>query len=135
MTASLVFASGALGTLTATTSAAPGFPHRVEVYGDQGGIQIEGESIVRAARLRPDHDAIAGLRMPAGGPAVTAGAGASPTGIGAEGHVRLVADFVEAITSGRPPLVSGEEGRRALALVYAIYEAARTGRPVAPAAL
>lgn len=134
VTASLIFASGALGTLTATTSAAPGFPHRVEVYGDQGGIQIEGESIVCAVATGPERDAIAGLADPAGNPAVTAGAGASPTGIGAEGHVRLVENFVEAVTTGHPPLVPGEEGRRALALVYAIYEAARTGRPVAPAA-
>lgn len=132
VTASLVFASGALGTLTATTAAAPGFPHRVEVYGDQGGLQIEGETIVRAASSRPDHQALTGLADAPGGPVVTAGAGASPTGISAEGHVRLVQDFVEAIQTGRPPLVSGEEGRRALALVYAIYESARTGRSVAP---
>src|SRR5206468_12435246 len=42
ITASLRFASSALGSIAATTAAAPGFPHRVEIYGDQGGMQIEG---------------------------------------------------------------------------------------------
>src|SRR2546426_5532612 len=47
LAATLRFASGALGTITATTAAAPGFPHRVEVYGTAGGVQIEGEHVTR----------------------------------------------------------------------------------------
>jgi UDP-N-acetyl-2-amino-2-deoxyglucuronate dehydrogenase len=106
--ASLKFASGALGTIAATTCAAPGFPHRVEVYGTRGGMQVEG-------------DGLAG-----------AGGGAAATGISATAHARLVADFVAAVREGREPMVSGEEGRRALAVVLAVYESARTGRPVRP---
>ena len=124
--ASLRFTSGALGTLVATTAAAPGFPHRVEVYGGRGGVQIEGEDVVRwdgEARARvPPHVAAT----------AAAGAGASPTGIKAAGHVRLVGDLVAAIREGRPALVPGEEGRRSLALVLAVYESARLGRPLAP---
>src|SRR4029079_11990491 len=47
LAATLHFTSGALGSLVATTAAAPGFPHRIEVYGDRGGAQIEGDGIVR----------------------------------------------------------------------------------------
>ena len=47
LTATLRFANGAMATISATTTAAPGFPHRVEVYGTNGGIQIEGESVTR----------------------------------------------------------------------------------------
>ncbi len=36
--------------------------------------------------------------------------------------VRELSDFVEAITTGRPPLVTGEEGRRALAVAEAIVD-------------
>ena len=36
-------------------------------------------------------------------------------------------DFVAAIREGRDPLVNGVEGRRSLALVLAIYEAAGLG--------
>jgi UDP-N-acetyl-2-amino-2-deoxyglucuronate dehydrogenase len=125
LTASLRFKNGALGSVMATTAAAPGFPHRVEVYGTRGGVQLEAEAIVRwegeaaptvEASLRPGTAA--------------AGAGSSPTGITATGHARIVADFVAAIREERPPFVPGEEGRRSLALVLAIYEAARSGRAV-----
>jgi predicted dehydrogenase len=123
--ASLRFGSGALGSLIATTAAAPGFPHRVEVYGSEGGAQIEGECVVRwqdrSAKQRPVTAALA-----------DAGAGASATGISAAGHTRIVADLVEAVGAGRAPLVPGEEGRRCLALVLAVYESARTGRPARP---
>ena len=38
----LRFENGALATITATVAAEPGFPHRLEVYGTNGGIQIGG---------------------------------------------------------------------------------------------
>jgi predicted dehydrogenase len=118
--ATVRFKNGALGSIVATTAAAPGFPHRVEVYGDRGGVQIEGEGVARWA------DA-AGDRVASAAPA-EAGAGASPTGISAIGHTRLIGDMVAAIREGRPPLVPGEEGRRSLELVLAIYAAARMGQ-------
>jgi predicted dehydrogenase len=124
VTATLRFTSGALGTISATTAAAPGFPHRVEVYGERGGVQIEGEGIVRWNTSDGPQRAEGGL--------ADAGAGASPTGISAVGHTRLVADLAEAIRSGRAPLVPGEEGRRSLATVLAVYEAARTGSVARP---
>jgi len=39
---------------------------------------------------------------------------------------------VAAIRECRQPLVSGSEARRALAVVLAIYESAREGKPVRP---
>jgi UDP-N-acetyl-2-amino-2-deoxyglucuronate dehydrogenase len=124
ISAQIRFANGALGTIAATTAAAPGFPHRVEVYGSRGGVQIEGEDVVRWDGEVPPRVA------PKGPAPAAAGAGAAPTGIKAAGHVRLVADLVESVRTGRPPLVPGEEGRRSLALVLAVYESARTGQPV-----
>ncbi len=125
VTATLRFVNGALGSITATTAAAPGFPHRVEIYGDRGGVQIEGEQIVR-------WEAIGQEPRIENRETVAAGAGASPTGIGAIGHTRLLEDFVAAIREGRDPLAPGYEGRRSLALVLAVYQAARIGRAVQP---
>ena len=127
VTAALRFANGALGSVMATTSAAPGFPHRVEVYGDRGGAQIEGEQIARWEIV--GQEPRTQNQEPRTAP-VAAGAGSSPGGIGAAGHTRLLADFVEAIRAGREPLVPGTEGRRSLALALAIYEAARSGSAV-----
>ena len=128
VTATLRFANGALGSITATTAAAPGFPHRVEIYGDRGGVQIEGEQVVRwEGENRASRTKEPRTRAP-----VAAGAGASPTGIGAVGHTRLLEDFVTAIRENHNPLAPGREGRRSLALVLAVYEAARTGQSVQP---
>jgi UDP-N-acetyl-2-amino-2-deoxyglucuronate dehydrogenase len=118
--ATLRFTSGALGSIVATTAAAPGFPHRVEVYGTQGGVQIEGEAVVRWSMAAGER--VAGAVTPQ-----AAGAGAAPGGISAIGHARILADFVDAVRVGRDPLVSGEEARRALAVVLAVYQAARSG--------
>jgi predicted dehydrogenase len=118
--AALQFSAGARGTLVATTAAAPGFPHRVEIYGTRGGAQIEGDSLVRwegeEVRIRPQ------TSNPA-----EAGSGGSPTGISTVGHTLILQDFVASIRDGRDPLVSGVEGRRSLALILAVYEAAGLG--------
>jgi UDP-N-acetyl-2-amino-2-deoxyglucuronate dehydrogenase len=124
--AALRFSSGAHGTIAATTAAAPGFPHRVEIYGSRGGAQIEGDALVRW-ESHPEGGETAPRIRPQAPVAMTAGSGASPTGIGTLGHTLLVQDFVAAIREGRDPLVDGVEGRRSLALVLAIYEAAGLG--------
>ena len=122
----LRFANGALGSIAATTAAAPGFPHRVEVYGTRGGVQIEGEAVVR-------WETTEGPQIANTAPVPqAAGAGASPGGISTAGHTRIMGDFVEAIRAGRPPLIPDQEARRSLAAVLAVYEAAQTGRATRP---
>jgi predicted dehydrogenase len=125
--ATVRFKSGALGSIVATTAAAPGFPHRVEVYGSRGGVQLEAEAI---ARWEGESVPTIDPSLRAGSAPAAAGAGSSPTGIAPTGHARILADFVASIRDDRAPLVPGEEARRSLALVLAIYEAARTGRAV-----
>ncbi len=41
-----------------------------------------------------------------------------------------IADFRDAIVAGRPPMVTGDDGRQVVALFEAIYESTRTGLPV-----
>lgn len=110
LAATLRFANGALATITATTTAAPGFPHRIEVYGTRGGIQVEGKGVVRWALADPAR---------ATGAPATPGAGGDPRGIAPTGHTTIVADFIAAVHQGHPPLVDGAEGRRSLAAVLA----------------
>ena len=91
--ATVRFKSGALGSIVATTAAAPGFPHRVEVYGSRGGVQLEAEAIVRwEGESVPTIDP----SLRAGSAPAAAGAGSSPTGIAPTGHARILADFVAA---------------------------------------
>ena len=51
--------------------------------------------------------------------------------IASEGHRRQIEDLASAILSGKHEVkLSGVEGRRAVALICAVYESARTGKPV-----
>lgn len=120
LTATLRFANGALATIAATTTARPGFPHRVEIYGTIGGVQIGGEDLVRwdtangsEPPLRPSGRL---LNAPSG-------AGGDPRGISPDGHTAIVRDFVQAVLCGGRPVADGAEGRRSLAAIRAVYEA------------
>jgi predicted dehydrogenase len=122
--ASLRFPSGALGTIEATTATWPGWSRRIELCGELGAVCLEDDRITRWDFQRfeaGDEQALA----PAGD-ALGSGAGAA-SGISIEGHLRQLSDFVDAINSDRAPSIDGHEGRKAVALVHAIYESARRG--------
>ena len=121
LAATLHFANGAMATITATTTAAPGFPHRLEIYGTRGAIQVEGEAVGRWTLLNP---AQARIEPVAVTQAADAGAGSDPRGIKATGHMAIFRDFIQALRSDGRPLIDGVEGRRSLATVLAIYQAA-----------
>ena len=49
-------------------------------------------------------------------------------------HALQIHDFLRAVIEDRPPLVTGEDGRRVVALFQAIYQSNREGRSVKLAA-
>lgn len=119
LAAVLEFASGARATITATTTAAPGFAHRLELYGDKGGIQVEGEQVRRWTLTHKGQ-----VTPLAATETHDAGAGADPKGIAVTGHVALLDDFVSSIRQAHAPLVSGQEGKRSVQTIWDIYRAA-----------
>ena len=127
LTATLQFANGALATIAGTTTTEPGFPHRIEIYGTRGGIQIEGEQVRRWELADPAKALVEPPEIKAG--ITHAGAGGDPRGIAATGHIAIVRDFIQALRADRTPLVDGHQGRRSLSAVLAIYEAAGLLRP------
>ena len=62
--------------------------------------------------------------------ALGSGAGAAG-GISIAGHLFQIRDFVAAVRDGHAPAIDGREGRKAVALVHAIYESAKRGTTVA----
>ena len=121
LAASLRFSNGAFATLVATTTVGGGAPHRIELYGTKGAIQIEGERIVRW-NLESQHK---DLKRPSSTSDLpTGGAGSDPRGISTDGHTALIADFLEAIRHHRQPIIDGTEGMRSLSVVHDIYRAA-----------
>jgi UDP-N-acetyl-2-amino-2-deoxyglucuronate dehydrogenase len=126
--ASLRFANGAIGTVEASTAVWPGWARRIELCGEHGSICLEDDHIARwdFAGAEPGDDAI---RRTPRSDALGSGAG-TPGGISLAGHLRQIQDMVEAIRDNRPPAIDGREGRKAVALVHAIYESAKSGKPV-----
>ncbi|MCD5390561.1 Gfo/Idh/MocA family oxidoreductase [candidate division NPL-UPA2 bacterium] len=125
----LEFKSGAIGVIEGTTSVfPPTIPHRVEIHGQKGTIIIEGEGIKLwkvEGRGGKEIDELKVKQSAATSKAITI-----PTDIGAEGHCIQIQDMVRAIQNDRPPIVSGEEGRKSIEIILAIYKSSRTGRPV-----
>jgi UDP-N-acetyl-2-amino-2-deoxyglucuronate dehydrogenase len=125
-TVSLRFADGALGQIVATTCATAEVPTEIRVYGDRGHVRIAGELAIEWDV--PGFDA-----PPVGdGTPVSGGVGTTQTwGTNAVGYLRQYSDFVEAVRTGRPPVVTGEDGRDAVAIIAAAYQADREGRAIA----
>jgi UDP-N-acetyl-2-amino-2-deoxyglucuronate dehydrogenase len=120
--ASVSFASGAFGTIMASTSIRPGFLPGLALYGELGTIKLEGSEVV--------HWTVPGVERPRAAGAASAGV-QSPQLASHEHHRAQLGDLLDAIEGGRPPAVSGEDGRRAVALVEGVYRSAGAQRPVA----
>jgi UDP-N-acetyl-2-amino-2-deoxyglucuronate dehydrogenase len=116
------FASGAFGTVMASTSIRPGFLPAIGLYGETGTIKLEGAEVA--------HWTVPGLAAPPSGGPASAGV-QGPQLPGHEFHRAQLADVLSALASGRAPAVTGEDGRRAVELVDGVYRSAAAGRPVA----
>jgi UDP-N-acetyl-2-amino-2-deoxyglucuronate dehydrogenase len=125
--ATLEFANGAIGTLEATTAAYPGYPRRVELTGTNGTIAIEQDRIVNCDLREPHAEVRRAFESQDGDANASA---ASPIVSDARGHQRVLEDLLDAIATGRRPRCDEREGRRSVAVVEAIYESSRTGKPV-----
>jgi len=120
VTALLEFANGAMGVFHATTAAYPGYPRRVEITGSQGTVVLEHDRMI-AVDLRS---------APAEGARFAERdenqSGSSAVVSDFRGHQAVIEDFLCAIQKNTAPACDGREGRRSLALVEAIYRAARS---------
>jgi predicted dehydrogenase len=122
--AALEFASGALGTLEAATSAYPGYSRRLELTGANGTLILDGDDLVSI-----DLQDRRGDEQPSARAAATVSA-ASPVVADASAHRRVLEDFVAAVARRAAPCCDGPGGRRSVALIEAIYESARSHCPV-----
>src|SRR6267378_2400594 len=120
----LEFSSGALGILHATTAAYPGYPRRVEISGTEGTVILEHDRIT-AVNLRT------GPSVAKSAPADENQSASSAAVTDFRGHQAVLEDFLQAIQQNRAPACDGLEGRRSIALIEAIYRAAKTPDRVA----
>ncbi|TDW25938.1 putative dehydrogenase [Rhizobium azibense] len=121
--AAIRFTSGAIGTVSATTCAYPGYPDEIDVIGTRGMARLDGR---RLAASFHDGTEISIEDEAAGG------AGADPMAFPHDHHRSVLADFLDAIEDGREPCVSGREALKVHRLIDAILAAAQSGQPERP---
>lgn len=118
----LNFKNGAMGTITGGTSLYPGYPERLEVYGEKGSIILEGGKI-KAWNVQGEagHEEFQSSH----------GSGASdPMAIDFKLHLAQIKDMAEAIHENKDPLVTGEIGRKSLELILGIYQSSKEGKSI-----
>lgn len=127
--ACLKFASGAIGTIQAATSAYPGLLKTIGIYGDRGSAVVEQDDLL-IWNFAKETAKDAAIRERFNRKSGATGGAADPKAISHQGHARQLADFVRSIQSGKPPLVDGAEGRKSVEIILAIYQSAATGKVV-----
>jgi len=111
--------TNAIGTLTASWSHNPGEDNSTVIYGTEGILRIAAN---------PQYPVIVNL---ASGENQYYETGRMQTNdAGGQTDTGIVRAFIQSIVTNTPPEISGEEGRRALAVILACMESAKTGRHV-----
>jgi predicted dehydrogenase len=116
------FANGAIGTIDATTAAYPGFLEEIILTCENGTARLAGTELQvqfhdgRTVAIEPDRSA--------------GGTGADPMAFPHDYHRAVMADFVDAIRTGRQPRVTGEEALKVHHLIDALIETGKAGRAV-----
>ena len=158
--ATLVFESGAVGNLIASTCVYPGYPATLSLHGQAGSIIISGDAMrdvsimgdgANSERVDEPESAHA-VRVAQGGTASVNDDAESAPALGYGGlsnddatdqsnpesnawewgdaHEAQLADFVYAMRQGTAPSIDGISGRQAVEVVCAMYESARTSQLV-----
>jgi predicted dehydrogenase len=121
----LEFESGAIGSIEASTAVYPALPERLEVTGTEGTVVVEvGE--IRAWQLKDE----LGETGPFG-KKVRWTEPSPPVPVDRfVAHRSQIADYLDALETGRRPPNDGVEARRTLELILAVYESSASGREV-----
>jgi predicted dehydrogenase len=120
----LRFASGALATVEGSTVTWPeNLEGSVAIFGDRGSVKIGGTALNRIVLWKVDGE----LEQEA---EILTSQVVDPPSVYGYSHREVIQDFADAVMNGREPATPGDEARRSLALVLAIYQSARTGQEV-----
>ncbi|MFZ5825014.1 MAG: Gfo/Idh/MocA family protein [Bacillota bacterium] len=120
----LRFRNGAMGLIESSVTVYPrNLEETLNLFGSTGTAVIGGVAVnrIEAWRFAEGEESEE---------AILAQQTADPSSVYGHGHKPLIADFIEAVRTGREPAVCGTEGRKALEIILGIYKASRTGQPV-----
>jgi predicted dehydrogenase len=135
----LRFGNGGLGSIVASLSQKPGIYTKVHIHGSNGatvGVETDRGATFIAGMSAISEPALNDLWTIPGEEANLARFQADDRARFHEldpvnhYHALQIQDFLCAIIEDRPPLVTGDDGRRVVALFQAIYESNREGRSI-----
>src|SRR5207247_480991 len=112
----LRFAGGAIGNVESFMHAQYGYDIRTEVVGTKGTLQIgylQQTPLVSLTRSGSNHDMVTHWLVRF-----------------ADAYHREMVDFIQSVRTGRPPRVSGYDGRQSVAVAVAAVQSQREGRPI-----
>jgi UDP-N-acetyl-2-amino-2-deoxyglucuronate dehydrogenase len=138
------FKSGAIGLIEGNTTAYPGFYTRLDVFGDDGGVIIENDTI-KEWKIREEVEAAKAIEEAAKAAAKAAGIeyvpapkvsdvkeegpkGAASAAITLGSHATQIQAFAEAVRNNTESPVPPESTRHAMAIICAIYKSVKTGK-------
>jgi len=119
------FKNGSMGIVEATTATRPkDLEGSISVMGEFGTVEVGGFAVNEMkiwnfSKPDPkDSDVIESYKN-------------NPPDVYGFGHVEYLKDVISSVQNNTKPIVGGEEGRKSLELISAIYESIETGREVA----
>ncbi len=122
--ATIRFRNGAVGTVEGSTVTYPeNLEGSVAIFGERGSVKVGGTALNRkvlwkvADELEHERELLTRDQV-------------DPPSVYGTSHRAVIADMMAAVQEDREPKTNGPEARNSLALVLAMYESARTGRPV-----
>ncbi|MEI7830662.1 MAG: Gfo/Idh/MocA family oxidoreductase [Prolixibacteraceae bacterium] len=123
----LKFKNNALGVIYGSTASFPGQFRRIEITGTKGTvIQVENSFKVWqfADQTEADNEIFNRFNQIEGGGGVS-----DPGAIPFEPHARNIARFIDSIETGKTFEINGQEARKVVEIVLAIYISSREKRP------
>jgi len=127
--AAIRYKSGAMGVIECTTSIYPGSTRKIAVHGEKGTVVMEDEDIVswEFDEERPEDAAIQDTIKKTTG---KEGGFADPSNIDHSQFLKEYKLILEALNNGTAPPIDGREARKPVEFIVAMYQSAKTGRPV-----
>jgi len=124
----LRYTNGALGMIYGTTASFPGQFRRFEITGTKGTI-INVENSITVWQFADEKPEDAKVLKKFG--EIEGGGGvADPAAITHENHTRNFKAFLDALETSEDFWIDGKEARKAVEVILAIYESAKTQKPV-----
>lgn len=120
----LKFKNGAYGTLKASTAIASDMPTLLSFDCENGTLSLSDTDIIKWINTKDENDKVPEFKK--SGSFLPGKDGA----VAESSHYEVFEDFVDALIKDRQPYIPPSEGRKAVDIILAIYESARTGKEI-----